>query len=160
MTSPHQLERLMQLRRQRTRLAEEALATGQRHCQDLAAQCQVLEQSLVEHQRSANQRDQAQFEASENRPLNAEALADWQQTMADDAAHRETLLHERRSQTRHLKLAEEERDAQAAEWARRLRAQRALERLQTDQQRTMAINAERLAELEMEEARQGQGDIT
>ncbi|WP_157956706.1 hypothetical protein [Salinicola halimionae] len=160
MTSPHQLERLMQLRRQRTRLAEEALATGQRQCRDLTAQYQALEQSLVEHQRSANQREQAQFDSSQSRLLNAEALADWQQTMADDAAHRETLLHERRAQMRHLKLAEEERDAQATEWARRLRAQRALERLQTDRQRAMAVNAERLTELEIEEARQGRGDLT
>lgn len=160
MTTPHQLERLMQLRRQRTRLAEEALATGQRHCRDLAAQCQALEASLIEHQRAASQREQALFDASEHQPLDSRALADWQQTLADDAEHREQLIHQRRTQTRNLQSAEHERDAQSAEWARRLRAQRALERLQTDQRRSKAINAERLAELEMEETRQGRGDMT
>lgn len=160
MTAPDQIERLVTLRRQRTRLAEEALAAGQRHCRDLAVQCQALEASLIAHQRAAARREQALFDAGEHQPLGAEALLDWQQTLADDAAHREQLLHQRRAQARDLRSAEHERDAQSAEWARRLRAQRALERLQTDQQRGMAVDAERLTELEMEETRQGRGEMT
>lgn len=160
MTTPHQLERLVRLRRQRTRLAEEALAAGQRQCSDLAARCQDLEASLIKHQRAAVQREQALFDASEHLPLTAEALDDWQQTLADDAKHRERLIHQRRTQARNLQHAEHERDAQSAEWARRLRAQNALERLQAEQRRGLAVDAERLTELEMEETQQGRGDTT
>ncbi|OLO05848.1 YscO family type III secretion system apparatus protein [Salinicola socius] len=158
MTSSHQLERLIRLRRQRTRLAEEALAAGQRHCHDLAAQRQRLEASLIEHQRTSTQREQTHFEAGQHQPLDANALAEWQQTLADDAEHRESLIRQRRTQAQTLRAAEQERDGLAADWARRRRAQQALERLGDDRHHARIVDAERLAELEMEEMSPGRGD--
>ncbi len=69
MTSQRQLDRLMQLRRQRTRLAEEALAAEQRNCREFEAHCQTLGQALEHHQYQAVQREQALFEQGEQRPL-------------------------------------------------------------------------------------------
>lgn len=155
MTSPRQLDRLMQLRRQRTRLAEEALAAEQRNCRELEANCQTLGQALEQHQHQAVQREQALFEQGEQRPLNAEDLAGWQQTLADDAAHQEALLEQQASSIQTLRAAERERESRATEWAHRLRAQRALEQLQTCQGQARAVKAEHLAELEMEESRIG-----
>ena len=155
MTSQRQLDRLMQLRRQRTRLAEEALGAEQRNCREFEAHCQTLGQALEHHQHQAVQREQALFEQGEQRPLNAEDLAGWQQTLADDAAHQEALLEQQASSTQSLRVAERERESRATEWAHRLRAQRALEQLQTYQVHAQAIKAERLAELEMEESRIG-----
>ncbi|MFS8149403.1 hypothetical protein [Vreelandella titanicae] len=155
MTSQRQLDRLMQLLRQRTRLAEEALAAEQRNCREFEAHCQTLGQALEHHQYQAVQREQALFEQGEQRPLNAEDLAGWQQTLADDAAHQEALLEQQASSIQTLRAAERERESRATEWAHRLRAQRALEQLQTYQGQAQAIEAERLAELEMEESRIG-----
>ncbi|MCA8862738.1 MULTISPECIES: type III secretion protein [unclassified Halomonas] len=155
MTSQRQLDRLMQLRRQRTRLAEEALAAEQRHYREFEAHCQTLGQALEHHQYQVVQREQALFEQGEQRPLNAEDLAGWQQTLADDAAHQEALLEQQASSIQTLRAAERERESRATEWAHRLRAQRALEQLQTYQGQAQAIEAERLAELEMEESRIG-----
>lgn len=155
MTSQRQLDRLMQLRRQRTRLAEEALAAEQRNCREFEAHCQTLGQALEHHQYQAVQREQVLFEQGEQRPLNAEDLAGWQQTLADDAAHQEALLEQQASSIQTLRAAERERESRATEWAHRLRAQRALEQLQTCQGQARAVKAEHLAELEMEESRIG-----
>lgn len=155
MTSQRQLDRLMQLRRQRTRLAEEALATEQRNCREIKAHCQALGEALEQHQYQAVQREQALFEQGEQRPLNTEDLAGWQQTLADDAAHHAVLLEQQENSSQTLRAAERERESRATEWAHRLRAQRALEQLQTYQEQAQAVEAEHLAELEMEESRIG-----
>ena len=65
------------------------------------------------------------------------------------------MLEQQASSTQSLRVAERERESRATEWAHRLRAQRALEQLQTYQVHAQAIKAERLAELEMEESRIG-----
>ena len=77
MTSQRQLDRLMQLRRQRTRLAEEALAAEQRNCREFEAHCQTLGQTLEHHQYQAVQREQALFEQGDRHPseLPADALS-------------------------------------------------------------------------------------
>lgn len=157
MTSQRQLDRLMRLRRQRTRLAEEALAAEQRRCRELAAHRQALEQAMAQHQHEAGQREQALFERSERRPLNAEELDEWRQTLVDDAARQEDLLKQRDDSAHDLRAAERERDARSAEWTQRQRAQHALERLQAYQRQTQALDAEFRAELEMDEHRSGRG---
>ncbi len=155
MTSQRQLDRLMQLRRQRTRLAEEALTAAQRHCRELAAHCQALGEALEQHQYQAIQREQALFEQGGQQPLNAKYLACWQQTLTDDAAHHAVLLEQHENSTQTLRVAEQESESCAAKWALRLRAQRALEQLQTHLGKARAVEAEHLAELEMEESRIG-----
>lgn len=157
MTSQRQLDRLMQLRRQRTRLAEEALAAQQRSCGEFEARCQTLEEGLGQHQYQAGLREQVLFEQSEQRPVNAEGLAAWQQTLADDAEHHEALLKQHEESIQGLRGAERERESRTVEWARRLRAQHALEQCQASQRQAQAIEAERVAELEMEENRTGRG---
>ncbi|MAM57710.1 MAG: hypothetical protein CMN25_10280 [Salinicola sp.] len=160
MTSLHRLERLMQLRRHRTRRAEEALASSQRHCQDLDTRHQTLEASLDRHQRASGRREQALFDDGAQQPMSAEAMAEWQQTLADDAGRRESLLQQRRTLARERRTAEAERGERAAEWARCRRAEQALDRLRADRSRALAVDAERLAELEMEEMRPPRGELT
>lgn len=160
MTSQRQLERLMRLRRQRTHLAEEALAAEQRHCREYEAHCRQLEQVLSQHRFQAERREQALFEQSEQRPLGTGDLAAWQQALDDDADHHEALLKQHENGLHDLRTAERARAVRTAEWVKRLRAQRALEQLQNHQGQRRAIEAERLAELEMEENRTDRGGDT
>ncbi|WP_110597666.1 type III secretion system stalk subunit SctO [Salinicola lusitanus] len=159
MTSLHPLERLIQLRRHRTRRAEEALMASQRRCRELDARHQALEITLDQHQRASRHREQALFDDSAQQPMGAETMAAWQQTLADDAGRQESLLQQRRTLARERRTADAERDERAAEWARCRRAEQALDRLQADRSRALAVDAERLAELEMEEMRPPQGAL-
>ena len=65
------------------------------------------------------------------------------------------MLEQQASSIQTQRAAEREREYRATEWAYRLRAQRALEQLQTCQGQARAVKAEHLAELEMEESRIG-----
>ncbi|GHB11862.1 YscO family type III secretion system apparatus protein [Salinicola rhizosphaerae] len=160
MTSPRHaktaaLERLLTLRRRRTQRAERELAIEQARCRDLEAEARRLVDERRRLEQIATRRDQARFDASQGRSLDATDIAEWQQSQAEDATRQATLEQRLRTCHQAWQIAHRRQQTSRGEWARRRRQQQALERLQDDHRRVATLDAERLAELESEESRSG-----
>lgn len=149
------LDRLLALRRQRTRQAEQELVAEQARCRDLETEAQRLADERQRIKQIATQRDQARFEASVGRSLDAADIAEWQQSQAEEAALQATLAQRQRICHQAWRTAHRHQQTSRSKWSRRLRQQQALERLQNDRHRAATLDAERLAELESEESRSG-----
>lgn len=154
MTFPNQLDRLLKLRQQRTRLAEQALTRARQRCQEIDERSRrlIVEQNF--HRQRADEHDDHLFETA-RQPLSAFHLEQWENSRADMDEFRADLEQQQQRCHDEASLAEQEREARAREWSRQLRAQKALERLQARHRQTALTNAEHLAELEMEESHSG-----
>ncbi|WP_353980369.1 hypothetical protein [Salinicola endophyticus] len=155
MTTRHALERLLALRRQRTRLAERELAAERARCRDLARETQRFDTARQRLAHTAQQQEQARFDTAAGRPLSAAETLAWQQSRAEQAALQAALAQRQQRCQQAARLAHQREQTQRGEWARCRQRQQALAQLQADQQRRDTRAAECLAELEHEEGHGG-----
>ncbi|MFM9272150.1 hypothetical protein ACJ7V3_18125 [Halomonas elongata] len=152
MNERRQLEKLRALRESRLRRAEYALAEQKRRCRDDTERLAALDAELVEQRHAFDYREQAWFDSSGERALSGTALEEVRQGINEhyrrQAALEETRLEAEREQRRQLT----ERERRAAEWARRVRRERALEKLVARRRDAERHRDEAHAELEIEDA--------
>lgn len=155
MKQRQQLERLLTLRERRQRRAEAALAEQRRHCQAEADRIAELKAELTNQSEDFDRQEQAWFDAMQGGPIPAQELEQTRQAI-DDHYLRQAELNEAcqsADQEYNRRLAECERHA--SEWARRVRASKAIETLLERKHRNERRSSENRAELELEDIARG-----